>query len=263
MERIGYLNLQLVKGFSSKKGESSATPSDIGASMNKMIRLCPWAQCTLPAALRAAEAKLGKMSQRHSYIGRNRSWFGHCDLGGYGVSSDFAPRDWTPTREQRMLASIMHSKPWISSYKQKKVAPRTMELINSILHPVATPLLGPVCKDGTPPRYCPSSEEDMIEMKDAPWFSRLLFYAQAAMPVFEGDLPTKILNQLPKDHRLKPMSVAKYRSYRAPLMLVSRGPDCPPLPELLIRQFSPSAIIDSSSSNSLADISPDDGWYHQ
>lgn len=261
MERIGYLNLQLVKGFSSKKGESSATPSDIGESMNKMIQLCPWGRCTLPAALRSAEQKLGQMSDRHRFIGKNRSWFGHRDLGGYGVSQEYASLDWTPTREQRMLGAIMKSKPWISSYVQKKVAPRTMDLINSLIHPVATPLLGPICKDGTPPRYCPASDDDMIEMNQSPWFSRLLFYAQAAAPPFEGDLPTKILNTLPKDHRLHPMSVAKYRSYRAPLMLVSRGPDCPPLPQLLIKQFSPDKIIESLNGNSLADMSPNDGWY--
>lgn len=269
MERIGYLNLQLVKGFSSKKGESSATPSDIGTSMNKMVALCPWAQCTIPAALRNAEKKLGSMSDRHRFIGKNRSWFGHPDLGGYGVSSDFAPKEWKVTREQRILGAVMKSKPWLSSYKQKKVTPRMMDFINSIIKPVAVPIYGPLERDGTMPRYSPPSaseiaemdEPPMCEMKDSPWFSRLLFYGQAAMPPFEGDLPTKILNSIPVEHRLHPMSVQKYKNYRAPLMLVSLGPDCPPLPHLLIRSFSPENIIESLNSNSLGDMSPDDGWY--
>jgi len=269
MERIGYLNLQLVKGISSKKGESSATPADIGTSMNTMVSLCPWAQCTIPASLRNAEKKLGSMSDRHRFIGRNRSWFGHPDLGGYGISSEFAPKEWKITREQRILGAIMKSKPWIPSFKQKKVSPRMMELINSIMKPVAVPIYGPLERNGAPPRYVPPSDAEallmkeppMIEMKDSPWFSRLLFYGQAAMPPFEGDLPTKLLNSLPKDHRLHPMSVQKYKSYRTPLMLVSQGPDCPPLPQLLIRPFNPKSIIESSSSNSLGDMSPDDGWY--
>lgn len=266
MERIGYLNLQLVKGFSSKKGESSATPTDIGTSLNKMVHLCPWAQCTIPAALKAAESKLGKMSDRHRFIGQTRAWFGHPDLGGYGVDPKYAPASWVPTRHQRQLGAIMLAKPWISSYRQKKVTPRTMDLINSMIHPVATPILGPITHDGMLPKFSPTenpepTDSDLIEMKDSPWFSRLLFYNQAAMPPFEGDLPAKILNSLPMDHRLEPMSVLKYKSYRTPLMLVSRGPDCPPLPQLLISKFAPDFIIESASSNSLGDMSPDDGWY--
>jgi hypothetical protein len=259
MERIGYLNLQLIKGFSSKKGESSATPTDIGSSMNSMIDLVPWARCTLPAALQSAEKKLGTMSDRHRFIGTNRSWFGHPDLGGYGAKH--APAGWRVTREQRILGAIMKSKPWLSSYRGTRTSPRMMDLINSLIHPVAAQLYGPQEKDGSLPRYTPSDEADLILMKDSKWFSRLLYYGQAAMPPFEGDIVTKVLNTFHKDHRLRPMSETKFRNYRAPIMLVSPGPDCPPLPPLLIHSFSPERYISSDQVLDLADMDPNDGWF--
>jgi hypothetical protein len=142
---------------------------------------------------------------------------------------------------------MMKSMPWIPSYLQTKLQPRMMTLINSIIHPVATYVSGPPTEDGIFPRFNPSDPsliptvlptEDLsqIEMKDSKWFSRLLFYGQAASPPFEGDLPAKLLNSLPIDHRLKPMSVRKYKNYRSPYMLVSQGPDCPPLSPLLIKK---------------------------
>jgi hypothetical protein len=246
MERVGYLNLQLVKGVSSKKGESSATPADIGESMNKMIQHCPWARCTLPAALKAAEKKLGIVSARNRPIGHNRSWFGSRDLGGYGVNPKYA-YSFQPTREQRMLGAMMKSMPWISSFLQSKLHPRMMGLINEIIHPVPVFVAGPLTQEGLLPKYLPTDVSlvptilptenlNLIEMKESKWFSRLLFYGQAAMPPFEGDLPTKLLNCLQRDHRLKPMSVRKYKDYRPPVMLVSPGPDCPPLSPLLIKR---------------------------
>lgn len=258
MERVGYLNLQLVKGISSKKGESSATPADIGESLNKMILHCPWAQSTIPAALKAAEQKLGKVSDSHRPIGMNRSWFGSRDLGGYGVNPIYA-NNFQPTREQRKLGAMMKSMPWIPSYLQTKVQPRMMNLINSIIHPIPTFVQGPPTEDGIFPKYqpvdpsriptiLPTEDLSLIEMKDSKWFSRLLFYGQASAPPFEGDLPAKLLNSLPNDHRLKPMSVRKYINYRSPVMLVSQGPDCPPLSPLLIKK--PSVCMYTKSDES-------------
>lgn len=268
MDRIGYLNLQLVKGFSSKKGESSATPADIGQSMNKMIEQCPKARRTLLAALSCAEKKLDKATNSNRRIGLNRSWFGHIDLGGYGVNPMFAD-SFSPTREQRKLGAMMKAMPWLSSFSRTKLSPRMMNMINTILHPVAIFVQGPPTRTGEFPKFVPtpisrskieiaggpsdeggllpryqseivssplhSDELNMIEMKDSKWFSRLLFYGQAAQPPFEGDLGATLLNSFHEDHRLKPMSARKYKEYRSPVMLVSPGPDCPPLPPLLIK----------------------------
>lgn len=261
MERIGYLNLQLVKGFSSKKGESDATPDQIGTSMNKMIELCPWAQCTIPAAMKTAEKKLSNcsVSVMKSAVGTTRAWYGPQALGAFGLDLKYAPKSWTPTRSQRKLAAMMRSDERMGFYSQQRMAPRTMSMISRFIHPhlvYRSDIQGPVTKDGNYPMV--GFAEDFSKNK---WFSRLLFMAQAASPPFIGDPMISALKTFKPEHRLKPMSVRKFMSTEPPQVQAVPAPDCPPLPLLLIREFQPSQYIASDEELSLADTSPLDGWY--
>jgi hypothetical protein len=140
-----------VKGTSSKKGESSATPSDVGASLNKMFHQCPWTLCTIRAALDAAERKLVPTTDRLKFIGRNRSWFVHVDLGGYGIDPCFAPPDWQPTREQRMFAAMMHSMSWLTSYSKSKLSPRMVKFIHKLVPTYLRRYSGPPTSAGDYP----------------------------------------------------------------------------------------------------------------
>jgi len=237
MSRTGYLNLQLVKGYSAKKGDSDATPSEIGASMNKMIDLCPWAQCTIPAALKNAELKLGSLGSnpKHYHIGQSRAWYGDIALGTYGIDMKYAPKNWKPTREQRLLASMMVSDPRLSTYRRNQVPPRTMEMISEFIHPTMVydhRAFGPRTANG-------AFLSNHQLLSDDKWFERLLFIAQAAAPPFLGDPVLALLRTFPKDHRLRPMSVRKFQTFKRPQIETALGPECPPLPILVTGKFQP------------------------
>jgi hypothetical protein len=251
MERRGYLNLQLVKGTSSKKGESSATPSDVGASLNKMFHQCPWTLCTIRAALDAAERKLVPTTDRLKFIGRNRSWFVHVDLGGYGIDPCFAPPDWQPTREQRMLAAMMHSMSWLTSYSKSKLSPRMVKFIHKLVPTYLRRYSGPPTSAGDYPGGL-----SLIELKDNEWFSRLLFMCQAAAPPYEGDTSSIVLKAYAKDHRLHPMSIKKIKAYQPPTHYSSIPPVCPPLSSMRFPQFCPQVYGSLSQITDLGDIDP-------
>jgi hypothetical protein len=252
MERRGYLNLQLVKGTSSKKGDSSATPADVGASLNKMFSQCSWSVCTIRAALDAAERKLIPHSDRLRYVGRNRSWFVHTDLGGYGVDPRFAPRDWQPTRMQRILAAMMHSMSWMTSFSKTRLSPRLASFINRIIPTYERrDISGPVTSTGALP-----FGSSMLELKDNEWFSRLLFMCQAAAPPYEGDLTNCVLQAYRRDHRLHPMSVRKIQAYVSPTRYTFQGPSCPPLQKLSFPQFNCEVYGSLSQITDLGDIDP-------
>jgi hypothetical protein len=202
-----------------------------------MIELCPWAQCTIPSALKNAELKLRHLgaNPKHYHIGTNRAWYGDIALGAYGVDMKYAPKDWKPTREQRLLASMMISDPRLTTYQRQKVPPRTMEMMSKFIHPTMVydhRAFGPRTANG-------AFLSNHQLLSDDKWFERLLFIAQAAAPPFLGDPVLALLRTFPKDHRLRPMSIRKFQTFKRPQIETAIGPDCPPLPILVNRKFQP------------------------
>lgn len=104
--RLGYVNLKLIKGFSLKTGESQARPDQIGKDVSEMVRLCPQALTSIPAAFR-----------RFKRSDWQPNWFLPVHLGGYGVDPLYMPDNSEITREQRRMASLFFTDPSVQLFR--------------------------------------------------------------------------------------------------------------------------------------------------
>jgi len=116
VKRCGYLNQSLLMGFSPKKGNSPATPDQLGRDLNKMFELLPHSAGFLPMCFQKWEKLHGKL-----YC---PNWFLPVPLGGYGVDPKWCQLGTHPvyyrlparvTRSQLALAQAFIEKPDMSS----------------------------------------------------------------------------------------------------------------------------------------------------
>lgn len=215
MVRKGYLNLKLVKGVSLKTGDSSAFPTQIGPDLSRMVQLCPWTSCTIPAAM---ERWRREDKQFHSYFRPN--WYLPVHLGGYGVDVSLAPPDWRITRPQREMAAHFVSDPSLALFRKPG-----MKL------PVAK-VSGALARwEMVTGDYVPREFE--TQDVDDGWLARLAMAYRAEQNA--PDVSDRVfLARLSRKFGLKPMSAeALIRYWNARLFAFLPTP-CPPLRTLTV-----------------------------
>lgn len=115
MDRIGYLNLQLIKTHSLKKGESLALPTQISRDLGEMVDNCPWALSAIPAAFNRWK---GDFFGSHYHP----NWYIPVHLGGYGLPLKYAPEGRVRmTRLQREMAAHFIANPALALYRTKGI----------------------------------------------------------------------------------------------------------------------------------------------
>lgn len=287
--RHGYLNLRLVKGTNVKSGDSSAEPTMIAKDLSKMVSLCPWTNCAIPAAL-------GRWGEDWLGCDYRPNWYIPVHLGGFGLNLAYAPRDLRITRGQRLTAARFVNDPRLALYKANSVSVSTAQLAGALMN-------WKVVKE----QYVMLPSD--TEVGDDAWLARLSMMSRAILGA-EGDRPCSdrkalsILNQqqdtgvcfdkgtpeydylekLPEklekiaakkrravlernlEHRLKPMSFETLAEYWAGRVISTTAVPCPPLAGLRVKDLSgdvyrPRHVRKFQSdrrSRYLAKISPDD-----
>lgn len=210
MFRKGYLNLKLVKGVSLKMGDSAAFPTQVGPELNRMVALCPWTRCTIPAAM----DRWRKDDQRfHSYFRPN--WFLPVHLGGYGVDVKFAPSVWRITRPQREMAAHFVSDPSLVLFRKPGMSLPVAQLSGALARWEL------VAGDYVPREF---ESEDV----DDGWMARLALASRASQTDFTVS-DRVFLARLSRKVGLKPMSAeALIRFWTARLFAYLPTP-CPPM----------------------------------
>ncbi len=112
MVRIGYLNQKFLTGRSLKEGDSSATPTELGREVSRMLDLCPWARCVVPKIFRRFQGEW-------SYRKIQPNWYLPVHLGGYGVDVRHAPESLTVSLQQRLLAAHFLHDPRLALYRKQ------------------------------------------------------------------------------------------------------------------------------------------------
>jgi hypothetical protein len=125
--RRGYLNLNIVKGVSVKKTtDMEATPTQISRDCNKMIELCPWTKCVIPAVMkRWGPDWFGKQFQPN--------WYLPVHLGGCGFDIKYAPSTWKITKSQRFIAACYINDPSLQLYRRKGVDVPTLKYAQALV----------------------------------------------------------------------------------------------------------------------------------
>lgn len=100
LERVGYLNLKLVTGFSTKKvGATEADPECLGENLNEMVKFCPWSAPAIPKCLIRFDKR---------YKGTFKpNWYLKPHLGGYGIDPSFCEGTYGISRDQRKVAALL------------------------------------------------------------------------------------------------------------------------------------------------------------
>lgn len=119
MYRVGYLNLKFIKGDDHDPEncpDSSSTPAQVSKDLNRMINLCPWTACIIPAIFLQRWTDNIVHDQGGSPIFPN--WYLPLHLGGLGIDRKFAPVHFKITRQQRKLARLFISNIDTRLYRQ-------------------------------------------------------------------------------------------------------------------------------------------------
>jgi len=208
MTRFGYLNQSLITGVDVKSGESSATPDMIGREISEMVRLCPWAACSIPATM----ARWNKDSHGRFF---RPNWYLPVHLGGYGVDIKYSPSAWSVTKTQREVAARFVADPSLSLYRT--IGRRD----NPFRKFLAATLKFRLDNNPRPLRdYETESGSD-------PWLERLA-YANRATGRQDHDISV-LARRLGRQFRLKPMSFEGLARYWSARLVAVPGPVCPPM----------------------------------
>jgi len=212
LKRFGYLNLKLIKGNSVKSGESAAIPTQIGREVSKMVSLCYWSGCSVPAAF-------SRWKEDYHGPGYNPNWYLPVRLGGFGVDRALAPTTWRVTREQRELAARFVSDPKLALYRSQG------ESIDF------RGLQGAIANWRVVPGDYVQRESESTEVRDA-WLERLAYAdraGRAGRPLGERKYRCA---RFSRQYRLKPMSMEGIERYWDAQVFATYLPPCPPLGKL-------------------------------
>ncbi len=218
MRRHGYLNLKLITGTSLKGGDSEATPTQLGKDLSAMVRLCPWTNCSIPAAFK-------RWSRDWFGVFYRPNWYLPVHLGGFGLDPTFAPSGWKITRDQRLMAARFVNDPRMALYRLKGLSLPTAELAGALAN--WRMVVG---------SYVPG-EHESEDISDE-WLSRLAYASRAHTgSVLVSD--KVFVSKFKPEYRLKPMSIESLGLYWNARVLASRLPPCPPVGSLFVRNAFP------------------------
>jgi hypothetical protein len=224
MKRLGYLNMKLILGESLKTGVSRATPTMIGKDLSKMVQLCPWTNCAVPAALHR---------WRKDWFGAFvPNWYLPVHLGGFGLDRRFAPKTLRFSRAQREVAAQFVSTPSMALYRLPGMNLPLASVAGSLANWRMVP--GPYVQE--------SSESDAL---DDPWLARLALAYRAYKGSKEVSDRTFLFRFRPQ-FRLRPMSTEGLERYWFARLFATRLPPCPPLrvlPKLSLQDQFRSALV--------------------
>jgi hypothetical protein len=215
MQRVGYLNLKLVKGVSLKTGESLATPDQVGPELAKMVDLCPWAACAVPAAFNRFRGEWTSDRFRPN-------WSVPVHLGGFG----YLPKVRNIckiTREQRRMATVFLKDPRYALYKHLgSSAPKSILSGNGPLRKLCGSFtMLPGGWQGPLPSGAGYDSND--------WIGRISYIARLA-----GDRPCSDMKAFGRHvlRRVKPASLETMEMYSTVKFVSYVLPECPPLAPL-------------------------------
>jgi len=257
MVRRGYLNQRILLGFSPKKGESTALPTQIGLELNKMCRLNPIYASTIPIAFeRFKDVRI---------LRTEPNWFLPVHLGGYGVDPTFGSIDSKVTRMQRIIAAHFINDPKLSLFLgndvigaktyaafEKSVVVQECRSVFNLEYPLGhsqNPITLP------PPRKTPLREHSVFEIfakakmvagdyvplpsetlvHEDPWLERICGLEQlhiGNLCSLNFDFENLIrfgVRSIRLQHRLRPVSMETIQHYWEPRYYWSGVPTCPRL----------------------------------
>jgi len=210
MTRVGYLNMRLVSGYGTKKGETAATPDLIGKDLGLMVEQCPWTRCCIPHAFK-------RWNKDWFSPNFTPNWYLPVHLGGFGVPLKLAPPAMRITRAQRLMAARFVSDPRMTLYR--RLAEKGVG--NLPLSKIAGSLLNWRLVPGD---YVPECFES-TQIADS-WLERLA-YAWRATGSNLGCSDRVMCRHFKPEYRLKPMSMATLESYMHAQLFATRVPGCP------------------------------------
>jgi len=210
MKKCGYLNQKLFarKGAVQKTGESNATPTQISRELSRMVSLCPWTNCVVPAVL-------GRWQKHWFGKGFQPNWYLPVHLGGFGLDPRFGPAEFVITREQRKFAARFINDPKMALYRMPGFS-----------IPVAK-YAGAVAKWRMVPGPYVQLEGETSALDDE-WLARIAYAFRASdrsIRTENAAFPAKFK----PEYRLKPMSEYGIRLYWSAQLFASKLPICPPL----------------------------------
>jgi hypothetical protein len=211
MERQGYLNLRFIKGGDSRDG---ILPTQVSLSVNKMLNLCPWTKCSVPAILKR---------WKEDYIGfkYRPNWYLPVFCGGLGLDMKHAPDSIKVTKEQLKVAHLMKMNPALSLYRSLGIKLPLAKLACAILNWRRVPKFNVL-----------NSYEFGTDLTD-PWLSRLALatrFSETKPKKKVSDELYKISNDF-KDLRKKKakFTMSNLISFVNTKLVACGGPECPPL----------------------------------
>lgn len=225
MTRFGYLNLRIVTGHSQKTGDSRATAPEIATELNKMVSLCDWTACAIPATMNR---------WKKSFPGHvTPNWYLPVHLGGYGVNPRFGPRSWRVTQHQRKLAAQFIAEPAKSGLFGVQFDMKRKGLERFPRGFVANWKL-------IPGEYVERIGEEYEVIDD--WTARLNllnYYQQPADVSIQttGRPAPREPKLLKLGYRLKPMSLERIFEYWFVRFVAHNTPVCPPLGTIRTRSM--------------------------
>jgi hypothetical protein len=215
MKRFGYLNMKLVKGVSLKNGDSEATPTQIGKDLSKMVTLCPWTNCAVPAAL-------GRWKNDWFGPTYHPNWYLPVHLGGFGLDPIHAPDTFSVTRSQREFAARFVADPRMALYRRKGMNIPTAKLA------------GGLCHWRMVPGDYVEREGESRDVDDL-WLERLAYAARAHQGA-AGVSDKIFVNHFRPQYRLKPMSELRLLSYWNAQVFAFSVPPCPPIGSIKLKR---------------------------
>jgi len=233
MRRIGYLNMSLVLGRTTKTGVSMALPTQIAVGMNEMIELTPWTACSIPLAMsRWSQDFRGWFSP---------NWYLPVHLGGYGLEPS---GPFKVTRPQRLMAA-------------RFIEPGSRLALYRRCGPALIPFV-----DKFFPELKLIPLEDLSEEREDLWFSVLdrekglddwlvRFGMMAKASKIDLDVGTDAqifgAQKFPRHHRFKPMSDEGFRRWTYGILAPVRPvPGCPDLSSLHFEDVPPMVRVPKS-----------------
>jgi len=210
MVRKGYLNLKFVTGLSLKGGDSEAKPTDLGRDLSKMVELCPWTACSIPAVF-------ARFKQDWFGALYHPNWYLPVHLGGFGLSLDIAPSTVTFTRNQRRFAAAFVADPKLALYRRKGFTIPVAQYAGAVAKWEMYPIGPTVLRSG-----------QSFDLDDE-WLARIAYAVRASQMGKTQVSDAVAIAKLKPNLRQKPMSVGDLARYWS-VHVASHGlPACPPL----------------------------------
>jgi hypothetical protein len=214
VKRLGYLNQKLLydKPASDREGNVYATPVSITQSINKMVNLCPWTNCTVPMIYNR---------WKKDWKGRfTPNWYASPHLGGYGLNLAHGPPIWQMSKSQLIYAAQCVFDPLKTLYRNKGLNPRSLEFAKYVLQYNWVDII-----DILPDHLS-------LDLRD-PWLELGAYAALVSTPEKENIVNTHKSFVDIKNTRFKPMSKSKFLKYTYAMKLAAiPRMECPKLNNL-------------------------------